>query len=111
MKIQFEKIGNVTVIRHLDARIDAVSAPEFAKQVKEQVDSGNNQLVLDMHNVNFVDSTGLGAIVSVFKAVAPDGKLILTSITGMVKDLFEITRIDQVINVVETEQEAIELAQ
>lgn len=108
--MQFKKIGDVTVIRHLGARMDAVSAPEFAKLVKQQIDSGNKQLVLNMHNVNFVDSTGLGIIVSVFKAVAPDGKLILSSITGMVKDLFEITRIDQVINIVETEQEAIELA-
>jgi anti-sigma B factor antagonist len=110
MKIQFEKNDDVTIIHPLDARMDAVSTPEFARQVMQQIDSGNKQLVLNMHKVNFVDSTGLGAIVSVFKAVAPDGKLILTSITGMVKDLFEITRIDQVINIVETEQEAIELA-
>lgn len=110
MNIQFEKIGDVTIIRHLDARMDAASVPEFTKQVKQQVDAGNKQLVLDMNKVNFVDSTSLGAIVSIFKAVAPEGKLILASVTGMVKDLFEITRIDQVIKIVGTEQEAIELA-
>lgn len=110
MNIQFEKIDSVTVIRHSDSRMDAVSATEFTKQVKQHISEGNNLLVLNMHGVNFVDSSGLGAIVSVFKAVAPDGKLILASVTGMVRDLFEITRIDQVIKIVESEQAAIELA-
>ncbi|MFT4630531.1 MAG: anti-sigma B factor antagonist [Arenicella sp.] len=110
MNIQFEKVGNVTVIRHLDARMDAVSAPEFTKQVKQHIDAGNRRLVLDMNRVNFVDSSSLGAIVGVFKAIAPNGKLILASVSGVVKDLFEITRVDQVIKVVDTEKEAIELA-
>lgn len=110
MNIQFEKIDNVTVIRHSDSRMDAVSATEFTKQVKQHISEGNNLLVLNMDGVDFVDSSGLGAIVSVFKAVAPDGKLILASVTGMVRDLFEITRIDQVIKIVESEQAAIELA-
>lgn len=110
MNLLFEKIGVVTVIRHLDARMDALSAPEFTKQVKQHIDAGNKLLVLDMNKVDFVDSSSLGAIVGVFKAVAPDGKLILASVTGVVKDLFEITCVDQVIKIVDTEQEAIELA-
>ncbi len=110
MNLEFEIRGGVTVIRHLDARMDAKLAYEFAEQVKQHINAGNKSLVLDMGEVVFVDSSSLGAIVGVFKAVAPDGILVLVSVSAIVKDLFEITRIDQVIRITETEQEAIELA-
>ncbi|GAA6139550.1 hypothetical protein NBRC116583_32970 [Arenicella sp. 4NH20-0111] len=109
MNLEFEIHGGVTVIRHLDARMDAKLAYEFAEQVKQHINAGNKSLVLDMGEVMSVDSSSLGAIVGVSKAVAPDGILVLVSVSAIVKDLFEITRIDQVIRIAETEQEAIEL--
>lgn len=107
MNIEFEPYPQYTLIHYQEPRMDAASAPAFVAAIKERIANGENHLILDMTAVEFIDSSSLGAIVSILKAVGQDGRLILTSVSGSVRELFKITRMDQVIELMDDTPAAI----
>jgi anti-sigma B factor antagonist len=54
------------------------------------------RVILDMSRVNFLDSSGLGAVVASMKALAPERKLELSGLTPTVQKVFRLTRMDSV---------------
>jgi anti-sigma B factor antagonist len=56
----------------------------------------SERVVLDMSNVGFLDSSGLGAVVSVMKALGPVRRLELSGLTATVEKVFRLTRMDSV---------------
>jgi anti-sigma B factor antagonist len=58
--------GRVTVLAPR-GRLDMASAPAFREQVKQLVESGTTRLVVDLGDVSFVDSSGLGAVIGGLK--------------------------------------------
>lgn len=99
MSIEFDSQPQYTTVTYQQSRMDAASAPAFVAAVKEHIADGENRLILDLHKVEFIDSSSLGAIVSILKAVGHDGELVLASVSGSVRELFKITRMDQVIDI------------
>ncbi|MFD0463003.1 STAS domain-containing protein [Microvirga aerilata] len=65
--------NNVLVVRVAEKRIDASKAPAFKDEMTKCIDSGQNQIVLDLSSVDFIDSSGLGALVSCLKRLGPRG--------------------------------------
>ena len=64
MLFETENRGSVLVVRPLDMRIDANDAESFKSGLIEWINASNRAIVLDLSFVNFVDSSGLGAIVT-----------------------------------------------
>ena len=63
-------------------------------------EEGKNNIVVDLHDVRFVDSSGLGALVSGFKnASARNGNLKLCGLQPQVKSMFELTRLHRVFEI------------
>ena len=77
MNVEFKSVGGVLVARVLDKRIDAQAAPDLKAKVGGRIDQGEHRAVLDMTEVEFVDSTGLGALLSLLKRIPAGGKLVL----------------------------------
>ena len=73
MRLESEHRGEIIVIRALDDRIDAAGAIQFKERMRELVADPSERVVLDMSNVVFLDSSGLGAVVSVMKALDERG--------------------------------------
>jgi anti-sigma B factor antagonist len=96
MKINQSEHGDVLVVAVEDPRIDAARAPAFKDAMAERIDQGHVRLVLDLSRVDFVDSSGLGAIVSCLKRVGPRGSLAVAGARGAVAKLFTLTRMDRV---------------
>ena len=90
-----------------DTRIDAAVAIEFKDAMRAQTDDGPELIVLDLTNVEFIDSSGLGAIVAAMKIMGPDHKLALAGLTPGVERVFKLTRMDSVFNVFPTLQGAL----
>ena len=88
--------GDVLVVSVEDPRIDAARAPAFKAAMAERIDRGHIRLVLDLSKVDFVDSSGLGAIVSCLKRIGPRGNLAVAGAKGAVAKLFALTRMDRV---------------
>ena len=79
-----------------DRRIDAAIAIAFKDRMRELTDNGPERIVLDLTKVDFVDSSGLGAIVATMKALGGDRKLELAGLTPTVDKVFRLTRMDTV---------------
>jgi anti-anti-sigma factor len=75
--------------------LDGSQANELRHQVSELVASGNNLVLLDLADVNFIDSSGLGTLIAVLKMLrTAGGDLYLCSLAAPVQNLFTLTRMD-----------------
>jgi len=84
--------------------LDDIRAGQLRREVGEVVASGANQVLIDLKDVTFVNSSGLSALVSALKTVRTSGgKLFLCSVNDQVKMLFQLTRMDQVFEVFENQ--------
>jgi anti-sigma B factor antagonist len=107
MRFEENRIGDVLIARVLEPRIVAEVAPRFKAQLLHYIGTGNREIVLDMSAVTFIDSSGLGALVSILKAMGREGDLVLCGTAGTVVSMFKLTRMDKVFRMFGTTDEAI----
>ncbi len=90
-----------------EARIDAAIATRFKDRLREIVLRGKKPVRLDMRRVDFMDSSGLGAMIAVRKALPEALPLVLDGLTPNVERVFRLTRMDSVFDIrpVATQQE------
>jgi anti-anti-sigma factor len=80
--------------------LDGAKANDIRKQVSEIVETGTNLILIDLTQVNSMDSGGLGGLVAALKMLKTvGGNLYLCSIAEPVKRLFTITQMDRVFEV------------
>ena len=80
--------------------LDSTKANDFRGEINNLVKTGANIILIDLKDVTFVDSSGLGALVSALKTVrSSGGKLCICSINEQVRMLFELTSMDRVFDV------------
>ncbi len=91
-----EPRGGVLVVRVDEKRVDASKAPMFKDEITKRIEAGHSRFVLDLGGVEFVDSSGLGAIVACLKRLGPRGDLAIAGAKGAVSRLFTLTRMDKV---------------
>ena len=102
-----ENIEDVLVVRVNERRLDASKAPSFKEQIGRLIEDGVSRLVLDLRDVEFVDSSGLGVIVSCLKRLGPTGNLAIAGANLPVRRLFTLTRMDRVFSMHETPEAAV----
>lgn len=80
--------------------LDSTKAEPFLQEISETLATGAGILLVDLKDVTFMDSSGLGALVLAFKTVRAAGaKLVLCSINEQVRILFELTSMDSVFEI------------
>lgn len=84
--------GEITVVTIEQERFDAVAAPAIKSDFQQM--GPVNKLVLDLSRVSFMDSTGLGALVSLLKTLGANGAMAVAGVQPAVRMLFEMTRLD-----------------
>lgn len=106
----------VTIDREIDGihiatvredRLDASRAPSFKDEMARLIEGGASRVVLDLGAVAFIDSSGLGAIVSALKRLGPRGALAVAGASPAVERLFRLTRMDRVFAMHATVDEAV----
>ena len=107
MQLEERPGGNYTVVTVVDSRIDAEIADDFRAEIAQIAQRGNRRLLLDLSEVAFVDSTGLGAIIASLKQLGPDGDLAICGARDSVTNLFRLTRMDKVFRTFATADEAL----
>ena len=108
MNISTEEINKTIVIRIDEERLDAHNSGELKVVLQQLFEGGNLSLLVDLKNVRFIDSSGLGALVSGFKnATVKQGVLKLSSLQPQVKSMFELTRLHRVFEIFPTEADAL----
>jgi anti-sigma B factor antagonist len=96
MVLEDQVEGDYLVVSLRDKRLDAVIAVSFREAMLERIEEGQRKLVLDLSNVGFLDSSGLGAVVVVLKHLGQQGCLYLCGVTPPVMAVLRLTRMDRV---------------
>lgn len=108
MDLLIEDKGVAVVLAVNEERLDAHNSSDLKAQMLKLFEEGKNSLVVDLQAVRFVDSSGLGALVSGFKnASSRNGSLKLTGLQLQVKSMFELTRLHRVFEIYNDADEAL----
>ena len=99
MELAYKDTTDARIITVNESRIDAAIAISFKDRMRELTDEGPNRVLVDMKQVDFIDSSGLGAIVAAMKQVGEDKTLELASLSNTVKKVFKLTRMDTVFSI------------
>ncbi len=110
MHIEDRHEGDVLIVKPMEASLDAYAATSFRERMADYILQGNRLIVLDMAEVKFLDSTGLGAIVSSLKRLEGNGTMVICHAGEMVMDVFRLTRMDRVFPIVSSSAEAVTTA-
>lgn len=89
-------VTNITI----SGEFDSLTAPEVRATFEEIAEKRPTKVVLDLLNLRLIDSSGVGAIVSLFKRVkAVGGKFEVTNLHGQPRSIFKVLRLDKVFNI------------
>ena len=109
MNLKSEIRNNVVILEVQEERLDAHNSGDLKTAMLKFYEEGNKNILIDLKDVRFIDSSGLGALVSGFKnAISHQGNLKLASLQPQVKSMFELTRLHRVFEIFASLTEAIE---
>jgi len=107
MDIDVTESGKVTVVKPR-ADVDMAVAETLKRRLVDLIDRGKRQLVLDLADVRYMDSSGLGAMVAGLKhARSAGGDTRLCALQTDVRAVFEMTRLTKIMAIHVTRQEAV----
>lgn len=107
MRFTQEKHNNVTVITLADEVLDVGMVTRFRRELTPVLKS-EYRVVFDMRNVFFVDSSGVGLILSCLRTLnAEGGDLKICALNKSVRALFELVRMHKILDIFENKEEAV----
>lgn len=102
MKIAHERSGTTDVL-HAEGRIDASSAPDLEAELLELIESGENSVVFDLEQVDYISSAGLRVLLIAVKTLASESrKFALAAPNDDVMNVIRMTGFDKILTVGET---------
>jgi anti-sigma B factor antagonist len=105
--IEVRREANVCVMT-LTGEVDVYTAPRLKERLAEEVDGGCEHIVVDLAGVEFMDSSGLGALVSGLRRIKErDGTIRLASARDAIVKVFRITGLDKVFPMFEQVDDAL----
>ncbi len=97
MKLNKEIVNNVLIIVIENKEANLSKSELFKEEVIRDIEKGNKNLIISFRNVEYLDSSFLGALVAILKNTLPlGGKLVLTDLNEDILNLFELTRLDKI---------------
>ena len=109
-RLEVSEIGDVSVVRFVDRRIlDAANIEGLGDELFSLVENDNrNRLVLNFTGVEFLSSAALNKLIILDKKIkSHSGKLALCDLRPEIKEVFAITRLDQLFTISDSEQAAL----
>ena len=98
--------------RHVIAvrgQINLFTAPELKQKLGEAIEAGRRQIVVDLTQTSFLDSTALGVLIGAVKRLRSDsGRLVLVNVDTNIAKTFEITGLDQIFTILPSREAAVD---
>ena len=108
MKIETRTVGEIKIMDFSGQITLGEGTKEVRDAVRSILDQGGNKIILNLGGVNYIDSSGVGEMVSTFASVTnKGGQLRLVHLTKRIKEMLTITKLLTVFQSFEDEQEAI----
>ena len=104
--MEITKTGNITVITPENKQVDVTNAREFGEELSRLIEP-SQKYILNMGKVAFLDSSGLGKIISCLRqASESNSTLVLCNMNQAVRVLFDMVRLNQIAKIFETDSQA-----
>ena len=109
MKFTLDKTERYTIIRLHEENLNSILAPDLKSEFVFFSNEGVRNLILDLSDVKYVDSSGLSAILTANRLWKDYGSFVLTGANHpAVKKLIEISRLESILTIIPTTEEAID---
>jgi anti-sigma B factor antagonist len=106
--MDFDRNKDILIVTPKTENIDASNVEKFKSKITPEMEHYKH-MILDLSNIAFIDSSGLGSFLSFLKRLEEkQGTLILCEVPRSVRLLFEIVRLHEIITIKTTRDEAIE---
>ncbi len=96
MRIETKSQGGTLVVAIRDSHLGADTVAEFKRQILQKLSPETHSVLMEMSEVPFVDSTGLGALVAIRRRLGEDGVLAICGSQPSVLELFPLARLDKI---------------
>ena len=107
MGFQVSQSGDATLVE-VEGQLIVGNRQELKQRVLEQLEGGDRKFVIDFSNTGYIDSSGLGVLVSLSKKIREQGgELRLSSLNEDLRTLFELTKLDTLFRITDTKEEAL----
>lgn len=101
MDIQVESTGDVRIV-HVKGKVTFEYCPAFQKHLDSILDEGVRRIVIDFKEVPFIDSSGIGEVLRLFKKMKDsNGEIVLANPNRKLRDLFSMYRFNQFMKITE----------
>jgi anti-sigma B factor antagonist len=105
--IKFAEVDQTLVVELEGKTLDARTSKDFRREIEKELDS-YKQVVLDLSNLTFVDSSGLGTLLSCLRQVSSKGgDLKLCALTTQVRAVFQLVRMHRLFEIHNSREEAV----
>ena len=109
LRMNKRQIDSVTVIDMSGKIILGEETAQLRETVKRMLSEGNDRILLNLSDVTYIDSSGLGQLVSCFATTSEKGgQMKLLNLTNKVKEVLQITKLSTVFDIFEDENKAIQ---
>jgi anti-sigma B factor antagonist len=106
LEFRRDALGDVEILT-LKGNLDALTAPELRPTIDELVASRKTKVVFNLGELTLIDSSGVGAIVSLFKRVRMlGGDVKIACLANQPKEIFRLLRLDRAFDLFESVEEA-----
>jgi anti-anti-sigma factor len=108
MSFVIGKAGEVTTVG-VDGQLIVGNRQELKQKVLDELEKGARKFLIDFSNTGYIDSSGLGVLVSLSKKIREQGgELRLADLNEDLRTLFELTKLDTLFQIAETREKAME---
>ncbi len=107
MEIQTRK-EKAAVVVSVKGRMDAVTAPEFDKNMIDLISKGEKTFVINLGELDYISSAGLRSILALAKKLKErEGKILFVGLRGPVEEVFKISGFPSMFKVFDSEESAL----
>ena len=107
MNIEIRESGGVKVLV-FEGNLDTNTSPEAEAKINELIDGGDNKLLVNFEQLNFISSAGLRVLLATAKKLGPvGGTLRICALNPTVQEVFDISGFGTILTVKETEDAAL----
>lgn len=107
MTFSIDRVGDVTVL-DVTRELTMDNRDELKRRVHTRLEAGDRKFVLDFARTGFIDSSGLGVLVSVSKKIRErEGELRLAGLNEELRTTFELTRLDTLFQICDSRSSAV----
>ncbi len=97
-----------TAILRVSGEIDSATSERFREGLVSRIDENTKHVILNLAEVSYINSSGLGALVAAYKRVkACDGTLRLCRVRGSIAAVMSLIRLDKIVAIYDTEEAAL----